>query len=76
MNVSRPEPIGELLANLNTPMLLAKHDGCLVFTPEGYEDLVSSFPDAETVSVENAISASEEFADALRAFCEAHQAAE
>ncbi len=76
MNVSRPEPIGELLANLNTPMLLAKHDGCLVFTPEGYEDLVSSFPDAETVSVEKAISASEEFADALRAFCEAHQAAE
>jgi pimeloyl-ACP methyl ester carboxylesterase len=76
MHVSRPEPVGELLAKLNTPILLAKHEGCLVFTPEGYEDLVSSFPDAETVSVERATSASEEFADALRAFCEAHQAAE
>ena len=76
MHVSRPEPVGELLAKLNTPILLAKHEGCLVFTPEGYEDLVSSFPDAETVSVGKATSASEEFADALRAFCEAHQAAE
>jgi pimeloyl-ACP methyl ester carboxylesterase len=76
MYVSKPEPVGELLAKLSVPMLLAKHDGCLVFTPEGYEDLVSSFPDAETVSVEKATSASEEFADALRAFCEAHQAAE
>ncbi len=74
--VSDPEPIVELLAELEVPMLLAKHEGCLVFTPEGYEDLVAAFPEASTVTVENTSSASEEFADALRAFCEAREAAE
>jgi pimeloyl-ACP methyl ester carboxylesterase len=74
--VERPEPIGELLQQLDMPMLLAKHEGCLVFTPEGYEDLVSSFPDAEQVSVEKATSASDEFAVALRHFCLAHQGAD
>jgi pimeloyl-ACP methyl ester carboxylesterase len=76
MNVTRPEPIGELLEQLDVPMLLAKHHGCLVFTPEGYQDLVSSFPDAETVTVEKATSASDEFAVALRDFCLAHQGAD
>jgi pimeloyl-ACP methyl ester carboxylesterase len=70
MLVSTPEPIGDLLADLEVPMLFAKHDGCLVFTPEGYEDLVGSFPDATTVSVKKAASASEEFAEAIRDFCE------
>jgi pimeloyl-ACP methyl ester carboxylesterase len=76
MNVAHPEPIGEALAGLDKPTLLAKHDGCLVFTPEGYEDLVSAFPDATAVTVPTAVSASEEFAAALRDFCEAHQASE
>jgi pimeloyl-ACP methyl ester carboxylesterase len=76
VHVGRPEPIGELLGQLDLPMLLAKHDGCLVFTPEGYEDLVSALPDATTVSVEKACSASDEFAAALRDFCEAREASE
>jgi pimeloyl-ACP methyl ester carboxylesterase len=76
MHVARPEPIAELLGQLDKPMLLAKHDGCLVFTPEGYEDLVSAFPDASAVSVQKASSASDEFAAALRDFCEAIQASE
>ena len=76
MLVARPEPIAELLGKLDKPMLLAKHEGCLVFTPEGYEDLVSSFPDALTVSVQKSTSASDEFAAALRDFCEAHEASE
>jgi pimeloyl-ACP methyl ester carboxylesterase len=76
MHVTQPQRIAELLGGLDKPMLLAKHDGCLVFTPEGYEDLVSSFPDAVTVSVQKATSASEEFASALRDFCEATQASE
>jgi hypothetical protein len=71
MNIVRPEAIADLLGQLDKPMLLAKHEGCLVFTPEGYDDLVSSFPDADTVTVEKATSASEEFAAALRDFCEA-----
>lgn len=70
MHVDRPEPIGELLAGLDKPLLLAKHDGCLVFTPDGYDDAVSAFPDAQTVTIQKASSASEEFAVALRNFCE------
>lgn len=73
MQVTRSEPVGALLEQLDMPKLLAKHEGCLVFTPEGYADLVSSFPDAETVTVETATSASDEFAAALRDFCLAHQ---
>ena len=76
MNVSQPDSIAELLGQLDKPLLLAKHEGCLVFTPEGYEDLVSSFPDAETLTAEKAISASEQFAAALRDFCLAHQSSE
>jgi pimeloyl-ACP methyl ester carboxylesterase len=69
MHVGRPEPIGELLGQLDKPLLLAKHDGCLVFTEEGYEDAVAAFPAADTASVQTATSASEEFAAALRDFC-------
>jgi hypothetical protein len=70
MLVERPEPVGEMLRALDKPLLLAKHDGCLVFTAEGYDDLVASFPKAETVTVSRASAASEEFAAALRGFCE------
>jgi pimeloyl-ACP methyl ester carboxylesterase len=70
MNVARSEPIAELLGQVDKPKLLAKHDGCLVFTPEGYEDVASAFPDASVVSVQTACSASDEFAAALRNFCE------
>jgi pimeloyl-ACP methyl ester carboxylesterase len=76
MNVARPEPIAETLSQLDTPMLFARHDGCLVFTPEGYDDLASALPDAIRVSVQKACSASEEFAAAVRDFCEAQQGAE
>ena len=70
MNVGRPEHVGEMLATLDKPVLLAKHDGCLVFTPEGYEDAVAAFPAAHNANVQKASSASDEFAAALREFCE------
>lgn len=70
MHVESAQPIGELLGDLDKPLLLAKHDGCLVFTAEGYEDAVDAFPAAHTASVQKASSASEEFAAALRTFCE------
>jgi pimeloyl-ACP methyl ester carboxylesterase len=70
MNVERPELVGEMLATMDNPLLLAKHDGCLVFTPEGYEDAVAAFPAAHNASVQKASSASDEFAAALRDFCE------
>jgi pimeloyl-ACP methyl ester carboxylesterase len=70
MHVTRTEPIGDLLAQLGKPLLLAKHDGCLVFTAEGYEDAIAAFPEAHQASVQKASSASDEFASALRDFCE------
>jgi pimeloyl-ACP methyl ester carboxylesterase len=70
MNIDRPEPIGELLGQLDRPILLAKHEGCLVFTAEGYEDAIRALPDAHRTSVDRAPSASDEFAAALRDFCE------
>jgi pimeloyl-ACP methyl ester carboxylesterase len=68
-HVARPEPLGELLGQLDKPLLLAKHDGCLVFTAEGFEDLVAAFPEAHKVSVPKAPYASDDFAAALRDFC-------
>jgi pimeloyl-ACP methyl ester carboxylesterase len=68
--VERPEPLGEMLGQLDMPLLLAKHDGCLVFTAEGYEDAVAAFPEAHRASIPKAPSASDDFAAALREFCE------
>ena len=68
--VDQDEPIGELLAQLDVPILLSKHEGCLVFTGEGYEDAIRAFPEAHRTSVSQASSASAEFAAALKAFCE------
>jgi hypothetical protein len=53
------------------PMLFAGHDGCLMFTPEGYADAIASFPAAQRVSTSEKPSASPAFADALRSFCSA-----
>ncbi len=68
--VGTPEPVGDLLRKVGKPLLLAKHEGCLLFTSEGYEDAVAAFPGAVTASVQVAPTASDEFAVALRDFCE------
>jgi pimeloyl-ACP methyl ester carboxylesterase len=60
---------GETLKALDVPLLFAKHVGCLLFTAEGFEDAVAEFPEAETTSTEEKVSASPEFAAALREFC-------
>jgi hypothetical protein len=65
-----PEPIGEELAELDLPLLLAKHEGCLGRTDEGFEDIVAAFPEARTVICPEACSSSPVFAEALRSFCE------
>jgi pimeloyl-ACP methyl ester carboxylesterase len=69
-NIDQDEPIGELLRQVDVPLLLAKHEGCLVFTAEGYEDAIRAFPEAHRTSVSQASSGSEEFAAALKDFCE------
>lgn len=67
---SDPEPIGENLEELSVPMLLAKHEGCLGRTDEGFEDIVAAFPAARTVICPEACQASPAFAEALREFSE------
>jgi len=64
-------PFGELLEELNIPLLFAEHEGCIMFTPEGFADAAAAFPTAKTVSDEVKPTASERFAVALRSFCEA-----
>src|SRR5437588_44965 len=57
------------LAARDVPMLFAEHDGCMMFTPEGYADAVAAFPRAQAVSIAQKPSASPAFAEALREFC-------
>jgi hypothetical protein len=64
-----PEPISEDLQALGVPLLLAKHEGCLGRTDEGFEDVVAKFPDAQTVICPEACTSSPAFADAVERFC-------
>lgn len=64
------DPFGEALTRLDCPLLLAKHEGCLMSTDEGFEDAVAALPYAETLAVTDAPSTSSQFAKALRRFCQ------
>jgi pimeloyl-ACP methyl ester carboxylesterase len=61
--------IEDSLRELDVPLLLAKHEGCLSATEEGFEDAVAAFPQARNVSVPEAPTVSADFANALRLFC-------
>ena len=63
-----PEPVGDELAELALPMLLAKHEGCLGRTDEGFEDIAAAFPAAQTVICPETCTSSSTFAEALREF--------
>jgi hypothetical protein len=63
------EDLGERLATLTAPMLLAKHEGCLLFTDEGFDDAVAAFPRARVFTCGEKPSTSTEFVDVLRDFC-------
>ena len=65
---AKPEPIGDDLAALGLPLLLAKHEGCLGRTDEGFEDIVRALPDAETVICPETCTSSPAFAEAVREF--------
>jgi pimeloyl-ACP methyl ester carboxylesterase len=60
---------GELLTEVGCPLLLAKHEGCLMSTEEGFEDAVAAFPQAKAISVPEGPAASPRFAQALHDFC-------
>jgi pimeloyl-ACP methyl ester carboxylesterase len=68
-------PLEPLLRRLGVPLLLAKHDGCLAWKDEAFEDVVAAFPDAMTMSTTEKPSASPEFDQALRSFCSSVSAA-
>jgi hypothetical protein len=63
------EPIGELLREIDRPLLLAQHEGCLVFTDEGFEDAIAAFPDASSVTTTKPPGTDPGFAAALQEFC-------
>ena len=44
---SAEQPFGELLEELDVPLLFGKHEGCIMFTPEGFADAVSSVSASE-----------------------------
>jgi hypothetical protein len=67
--MSHAEQVGDDLRRLDVPLLLAKHEGCLAHTDEGFDDVVAAFPDARTVICHEAPDASPTFAEALREFC-------
>jgi pimeloyl-ACP methyl ester carboxylesterase len=68
---SQEPSLAEKLRGLDAPLLLVKHEGCVLFTPEGYEDAVAAMPQAKTASTPVKPSVSPEFATLLRDFCEA-----
>jgi hypothetical protein len=69
MNLRDHEPFEHLIREVDVPLLLAKHEGCLGWTDEGFEDAVAAFPQARVVWVPDAPIVSPQFADALREFC-------
>jgi pimeloyl-ACP methyl ester carboxylesterase len=58
------------LRELALPLLFARHEGCIFFTPHGFDDAVAAFPDARTVATHASPCLSGDFADALREFAE------
>jgi pimeloyl-ACP methyl ester carboxylesterase len=63
------DSIGRVLRELDVPLFLAKHEGCLLFTAGGYEAAVAAFPNARTMTLADKPSVSPDFAAALRTFC-------
>jgi pimeloyl-ACP methyl ester carboxylesterase len=63
------EDLEPTLRSLEAPMLLVEHEGCLMWTREGWDDVTAAFPDARTASMELKPSVNPEFAVLLREFC-------
>lgn len=59
-----------VLRDLDVPMLLVEHAGCLMWTREGFEDAIAALPDAVRTSVDQKPSVSPAFAAVLRDFVE------
>jgi hypothetical protein len=57
------------LAGWEGELLLGLHDGCLMWTREGFDDAASAVPDARTVECDTVPLAHPRFADAIRELC-------
>jgi pimeloyl-ACP methyl ester carboxylesterase len=68
---SADAPLDEKLRNLEVPLLFVKHEGCMLFTAEGFDDAVAAVPRATTAATPVKPSVSPEFAEILREFCQA-----
>jgi hypothetical protein len=69
MSLTSDAPFGEELLELECPLLLAKHEGCLLASDEGFQDAAAAMPHAATVAVDDPPSTSPAFEEALRDFC-------
>jgi pimeloyl-ACP methyl ester carboxylesterase len=67
---SHEPSLEERLRGLDVPLLLVKHEGCLLFTSEGFEDAAAALPRAKTAATPVKPSVSPEFAEILREFCQ------
>ena len=63
-------PLAARLAGAELAILLAKHEGCLMWTPEGFADAAAAVPDAATVACDEVPIANEGFHEAVRSLCE------
>ena len=63
------EDLEPILRSLDVPMLLVEHEGCLLWTDEGYQDFISAFPGQRTATMAIKPSVNPEFAELLREFC-------
>jgi pimeloyl-ACP methyl ester carboxylesterase len=63
------EPLETALRRLDIPLLFVEHKGCLLYTPEGFEDAAAAFPRARKSSMDVKPSANPEFAELLKTFC-------
>jgi hypothetical protein len=59
-----------MLREVAAPLLLTKHEGCLIFTDEGFERAVAAFPDARTLRLTEAPASNPSFGEAVRELCE------
>jgi pimeloyl-ACP methyl ester carboxylesterase len=63
------ERLENTLPGLDVPLLLAEHRPCLMYTPEGFEDIAARFPEARTCTCSDKPSVSRDFVSALHDLC-------
>lgn len=63
------ERVEGALRALSMPLLLVRHEGCLMFTKDGFDEIVAALPDAARATTTAKPSVDPAFAEILREFC-------